>query len=247
MLVIPAIDLLGGSCVRLVQGKFDRSSVYSADPIETACRFIEAGAELIHVVDLDAARGTGNNRSLIRGIASLSCPIQVGGGIRTSADVEELLSFGVKRLIVGTVFIRDPDRVRSWTSSYRVGFAASLDVSVGKVRVSGWEGDGGLSAEEAAVLARETGMRGIVYTAISRDGTMRGPDYTGTAAAARISGLPVILSGGIGSMDDIAAAAEREREGIAGVITGKALYTGAIDLAEAVRRFRKNPAGGVTW
>jgi phosphoribosylformimino-5-aminoimidazole carboxamide ribotide isomerase len=234
--VIPAIDLLGGKCVRLYQGDYSRSTVYDYDPTDAAKEFAASGARRIHLVDLDAARGDTNNRDAIRRIrGAVSCVLEVGGGVRAEEDIRELLDIGVDRVIVGTMMIRRPELVAEWAGRYP-GIIAGIDALAGVVRVSGWESSSSVSDEEAAVWAAEHGMCSIVYTDISRDGTMEGASLGRTSRIAEVSGLPVILSGGVRGPEDVEAASKSP--GIVGVITGRALYEGKIDLRSVIERFQ---------
>jgi phosphoribosylformimino-5-aminoimidazole carboxamide ribotide isomerase len=263
MTLIPAIDLLGGACVRLTKGNYDRVERYSGDPVEVARRFAAAGARWIHLVDLDAARGTvisgrhsaadspsqppassqspaaghnqpaavGHNLETIHRIArAVSCNIQVGGGIRRLQDVEELLEAGAKRLIVGTAVVKDPEEVRRWCGRYPGVLWAGIDAERGAVKISGWQRAAELQDVELAEQVRQMGLAGIVYTSIGRDGTMQGPDIERTNRIAEVSGLPVILSGGIGNMEDVRQVLEQRHPGVEGLIIGKAIYRGRVDL-----------------
>ncbi|MCX7788064.1 MAG: HisA/HisF-related TIM barrel protein [Spirochaetes bacterium] len=260
MVIIPAIDLLGGSCVRLYQGNYETAVRYPRNPVEQATYFADCGVRRIHIVDLDAARGQGNNRSWIQKIRqAVPCVLEVGGGIRTEADVHELLDLGVQRLVLGTVFIRDPDTVCRWVHQYGNLFLAGIDARGGIVRVSGWQEDSMLSDTEAALLAQKIGMCGIIYTNIERDGTLKGPDAAQALRIAEISHLAVILSGGISSHEDIHRVAQNAKSsvhtknryqehlssqihgqpnwGIVGIIIGKAFYEGNINLSEILLRY----------
>ncbi len=238
MLVIPAVDLINGKCVRLEKGNFSRVKVYSDNPVDIALSFEAAGVRWIHVVDLDAARGSGeygvNNRELIGNIKSaISCRIEVGGGIREERDVEELLECGVDRLILGTLIVKNLGMVKQWVKRYGDVFIAGIDAKDGIVRVSGWEEDGGIIDTDLAKRIRDIGIRRIIYTNISRDGLLSGPDVGRTNLISKISGLRVVLSGGIGCEDDVRYVFE-EGYNIAGVITGKAVYEGKISVKRMV-------------
>jgi phosphoribosylformimino-5-aminoimidazole carboxamide ribotide isomerase len=245
MIVIPAIDLLGGSCVRLAQGSHASVRRYAGDPAEVALGFARAGARWVHVVDLDAARGAGaGNRGVIRRVRQAlgEAHLEVGGGIRSAEDLAELSAAGADRLVLGTVLVRSPERVASWVAARAAAGAgpelwAGIDALDGRVRVSGWEEAGGLEDLELARRARELGLAGIVYTSIARDGMLAGPDIERTNRVAEAGGLPVILSGGIGSQEDVERVAGKRAEGVVGVIVGKALYEGRLDLKELIRRF----------
>jgi len=234
MTIIPAIDILGGECVRLTQGEYQEATVYEKDPVAMARRFAEAGARRIHVVDLDAARGDSQtNRKKIRKIRrAVDCTIELGGGIRRDEDIEELLDLGIDRLIVGTAFARKPETVGGWIAHYGDVFLVGIDAMDGAVRISGWEQETQLADTDLAARARELKVAGVVYTSIGRDGTLSGPDVQRTNLVARACGLPVILSGGIGSMEDILRAKEEAAENVVGVIVGKALYEGKVRLDE---------------
>ncbi len=232
MTIIPAIDLLHGRCVRLSQGSYADVSIYDEDPTAVARRFEEAGARRIHVVDLDAARGSGNNRTTIAQIRrTVSAVIEVGGGVRTDEDVAELADAGVDRIIVGTLLARDPAKVSRWCAEGRAIFLAGIDARDGAVMVQGWESGTSIKDTELARQARNLGCAAIIYTSISRDGMLSGPDIQRTDAIALAGEIPTVLSGGISSASDIAAVIDQGDPGISGIIVGKALYTGKIDLA----------------
>jgi phosphoribosylformimino-5-aminoimidazole carboxamide ribotide isomerase len=239
MLLIPSIDLRAGRGVRLLRGSFDHQTEYAPDPVETVRSFCAAGARWVHVVDLDAAEGKGaDNLDLIRRIrGAVSCRLQVGGGVRTEEQARRLLDLGVDRLVLGTVLVKAPARAREWVDRLGPRFAAGLDAYDGRVRVAGWaEEAGGADTLVAAGLAA-LGMRWLIYTSISQDGTLAGPDIPRTNAAARAAGLPTVVSGGIGSEDDVDAVAGRGDPLVAGVILGRALYEGRVDLGRLLRRF----------
>ena len=221
--LIPAIDLLGGHCVRLLQGRYDAATVYDADPAAVAARFAAHALRRLHVVDLDGARlGRPGNTAAVRAIlaAAKDVPLELGGGIRTLAAVEEWLGLGVDRVVLGTAALRDPELVKSAARRFP-----------GRVAVSGW-----LETSETDVLTlagrfEDAGVAALIHTDIARDGTGEGPNLDATEALARAVHVPVIASGGVGSLDDVAAACGR---GLAGLIVGRALYTGAVDLARAL-------------
>ncbi len=246
MFIVPAIDLLGGRCVRLHQGDYGQVEAYDTDPVETALMFVRSGAKRIHLVDLDAARsGKGTNRETIGRIcAAVDVVVEVGGGIRTDRDVEELLALGVERLVVGTLLVKDPEVFAGWVQRYGQKFVAGIDARNGEVKVSGWEEGSKLQDSVLAQRCRDLGAVSLIYTNIERDGTLAGPDAERTFAVAEAAQLPVILSGGVSSLDDVRQLAEREHPLLAGVITGKALYKGRLDLAQAVTLYQK-PWGGL--
>jgi phosphoribosylformimino-5-aminoimidazole carboxamide ribotide isomerase len=240
MIIIPAIDLLDGVCVRLTRGNYDRITRYSTDPVEVARGFEAAGAQWLHLVDLDAARGSpdtnqpdGYNRGVIRAVArAVSCKIEVGGGIRSLRDVEACLNVGATRLIVGTTLVRDPEEVRRWCGLHPDVLWAGIDAEDGVVKVSGWRQEAALRDVELAAKVRTMGLEGIVYTSIGRDGTLEGPDIERTNRIAEVSGVPVILSGGIGSLEDVRRVSHLRHPGVAGLIIGKAIYQGRVNAAE---------------
>ena len=239
MFVIPAIDILGGECVRLYKGDYGKAVAYQKDPAVVALNFIRAGAKRIHIVDLDAARGRGNNRDVILRIRkAVHCCIEVGGGIRSEEDVNQLIDIGVDRLIVGTVLAKDPDSVNTWVTKFGSHFVAGIDALDGEVKISGWEKGSGMKDSDLAAKAKDIGVSSIVYTSISRDGTLEGPDIDNTVRIARESGLPVILSAGISCNEDFQKIADAGEPNIVGVISGKAYYEGRIDLEKAIKEYQ---------
>jgi phosphoribosylformimino-5-aminoimidazole carboxamide ribotide isomerase len=236
MTVYPAIDLRGGRCVRLLQGAFDRETVYGDDPIAVARRWEAVGARWLHVVDLDGARaGLPVQAELVRAIcAAVAIPVQVGGGLRDQAAVAAVLAGGAARAVVGTAAVENPDLCRRLCRTHPGQIVLGLDARDGRLRVAGWTEDGGVPATRLAAEASAMGAAAIVYTDIGRDGTEHGPDLTGTQAVARAAGIPVIASGGVGSLDHLRALVPLAADGVTGVIIGRALYTGAVDLAAAL-------------
>jgi phosphoribosylformimino-5-aminoimidazole carboxamide ribotide isomerase len=243
MLIIPAIDLLDGKAVRLYQGSYDKVSTYDNDPVAAARRLVQAGIRRLHLVDLDAARSRDgqparHNRAVIAAIRrSVDCEIEVGGGIRSLRDIEELAAAGVDWFIIGTALVKDPAAVAAWTRAWPGRCIAGIDAYDGRVKIAGWEGDAGLADTEVAVRARELGFSAIIYTNISRDGTLSGADLARTRSVAAAAGIPVIVSGGISGMADVEAVMADPDPLLGGVITGKALYEGRIDLEALCRRF----------
>jgi len=233
--IIPAIDLLGGRCVRLSQGDYDRVSVYGDDPAAVAASFVAAGAPRVHVVDLDGARaGRPHNRDAVRAIvaAAKDVPVQLGGGMRNEAAIEEALGLGVERAILGTAALRDPALVRSAAKRFPGRVAVGIDARSGRVAVEGWLETSDVLALDVAKCFEDAGVAALVYTEIARDGMGSGPDLDATAALARAVAIPVIASGGVGSDDHVRRAAAMP--GIAGLIVGKALYEGKVALADAL-------------
>ena len=239
--VIPAIDLRGGRCVRLVQGDYDRETVYSADPAETARRWQALGAPRLHVVDLDGARsGEQANAAAVRTIvASVSIPVELGGGVRDLETVARWLDAGVDRVYLGTAAVTDPDLVAQACSRFPGRVAAGADARDGRIAVRGWEVDTAESVGEFARRCIAAGVCALTYTDIARDGTFAGPDVEGVRrliAAIGPTPAQIILSGGVGSLADVLAAAAVP--GLGGVIIGRALYEGRVDLAEALAAVR---------
>ena len=236
MLIIPAIDILDGRCVRLLRGNYDRAREYNANPADVARQLEGAGAKRIHVVDLDAARGAGkNNRNIIGEIAkNATVEIEVGGGVRSEDDIDALAEAGVDNMIVGTALAKEPDVVARWVSKYGEMLIAGIDACDGEVRVSGWEERSALLDVELGRTVADMGICCIVYTSISVDGTLAGPDIERTNRMAETSGVDVILSGGIGGISDVKRVVETSDDHIIGMIAGKALYEGALDLGEAL-------------
>jgi phosphoribosylformimino-5-aminoimidazole carboxamide ribotide isomerase len=239
MTIIPAIDLLDGACVRLYQGKYDASTIYERDPLATAQRFEAAGATRIHIVDLDAARGSrsGNRRIIARIRRAVNAVIEVGGGIRSDEDARELIELGVDRLVVGTVLVRDPQRLTRWAQKFPGKIIAGIDARDGEVRISGWEEDTAMTELRAAEIAAEVGAVSIIYTDIGRDGTMNGPNIAGCRSIAEHSDLPVIVSGGVRGAEDFELLSAEDPLRLPGIITGKALYEQRFDLEQALHRF----------
>jgi len=241
MVIIPAIDLLNGECVRLFKGDYGEVKSYEKDPSRMAEIFESYGIRRLHLVDLDAARGEGkNNRAAVRKIrAAFSGIIELGGGVREEEDVRELLEIGVDKLIVGTVLAREPEKVKGWITKFGAVFIAGIDALDGEVKVSGWEKGTALRDEDLARTCALMGIGNIIYTNIDRDGTLAGPDLENTNRIAAESGVTVTLSGGISSQDDLRQVFESGHPLLKGVITGKAYYEGRIDLKKALADFQK--------
>jgi len=237
--LIPAIDLLGGQCVRLAQGRYDAATVYDADPAAAALRFAAHAVPRLHVVDLDGARaGRPINTEAVRAIAAAvgALPVQLGGGLRDLAAVEDAFATGVDRVVLGTAALRDREFVRSAARRFPGRIAIGLDAKDGRVAVDGWLEAGEATALEVAKRFEDAGVAAIVHTDIARDGMLAGPNLEATAQLADSVSIPVIVSGGVASEDDLVSAARCADRGIAGAIIGRALYTGAIDLDSALRR-----------
>jgi len=237
MIVIPAIDLKDGKCVRLEQGLMERDTVYSENPAATARRWQEEGGELLHIVDLDGAfAGVPKNRAAIEQIvAAIDIPAQLGGGIRDLATIEAYLNLGLSRVIIGTAAQRNPALVGEACRRFPGRIVVGIDAKNGMVAVQGWAEVTGITAVELAKKFAGDGVAAIIYTDIARDGMLQGPNLEATRALAEAAGIPVIASGGVSSLKDIENLLAIEKYGVTGVITGKAIYSGALSLREAVR------------
>ncbi len=242
MLVIPAIDIRAGRCVRLLQGDPDRETVYSDDPVSTAKRFEAAGAQLIHVVDLDGAfTGTPVNHGIVAAIAgSVSIPIEIGGGIRNTETIELYLSAGIRRIILGTAVAEDG--AVELLSRYRDYIVAGVDARDSKVAVEGWRKVSEISSLDVIKSLHDSGLKEFIYTDISTDGMLGGPNFGAFGEILdRVPGISLIASGGVSSIDDIIQLARYTVKGLKGCIVGKAIYDGRIDLREALRRVESLP------
>ncbi len=238
MIIIPAIDIRGGRCVRLLQGDFQRETVYSGDPVEVARRWAGKGAERIHIVDLDGSReGHPVNADVIRRVLSaVDVPVELGGGIRDLATVDTYLGLGVRWVILGTAALKNREFVVEACRRHPGRVILGIDAKDGKVAVEGWTEATGADVLEVAQRYEGLGLAALVYTDISRDGMETGVNVPATERVARSVGIPVIASGGVAGLGDIDRLLAVADAGILGVITGKALYTGALDLEEAIRR-----------
>ncbi|MDO8688587.1 MAG: 1-(5-phosphoribosyl)-5-[(5-phosphoribosylamino)methylideneamino]imidazole-4-carboxamide isomerase [Dehalococcoidia bacterium] len=232
-IVIPAIDIKDGKCVRLYQGDFQRVTVFSDDPVETAQRWHQEGAQRLHIVDLDgAASGGPLNLPLLRRIASaVPIPVQVGGGVRSLETVLDLLDAGVDRVILGTAALRDPDMVRAATQDFGDCIAVAVDAQKGFVASHGWQETSQVTVDEHVDSMIELGVSRFIYTAIDRDGTLTEPDYDSIEALVAKTNLPIIASGGIADLGHLLRLKELGAEG---AIVGRALYPGRIDLKRAI-------------
>ncbi|MBI2889297.1 MAG: 1-(5-phosphoribosyl)-5-[(5-phosphoribosylamino)methylideneamino] imidazole-4-carboxamide isomerase [Nitrospirae bacterium] len=234
--VIPAVDLLGGRCVRLTQGDYRRRKVYARDPVRVAEAFAEQGARWLHVVDLDGAK-TGRMRNLpliLRLICNVPLRVEVGGGIRDESTARRLLDAGARRVIMGTAALGGEDGLPSWAGRLRRRVWLSVDTRAGQVMVRGWTAGSGQSVKDVLRRAREWPLGGIVLTSIARDGALRGPDLRLARSALRAYGGPAILSGGISSLANIRAVARLRSRHVVGLIVGKALYERRFSLREAL-------------
>lgn len=237
MQLYPAIDMKNGQCVRLRQGAFKDITIYSDAPEKVAAHWQEKGASFLHLVDLDGAlAGHSVNEEVIRRIAdTVSIPIEIGGGIRFGEAVERMLGLGVRRVVIGTKAVEHPEFLRDMVRKFgEEAIVAGVDAKDGMVAVEGWEKVSSLTAQDLCLTMKEYGVRHIVYTDISRDGMLSGPNVEATRKLTEETGLDIIASGGVSCMEDLKRLHEA---GIRGVIIGKALYENRIDLAEAVRLY----------
>ena len=237
MIIIPAIDLKDGACVRLIQGSFRHVTVYSDNPVEMARTWQEKGANRIHVVDLDGAlAGSPRNQEVIRRIVKeVTAPLQVGGGIRDMKTIDTYVDMGVHWVILGTAALKNRGFVRDACKFYEGKIILAIDASEGRAAVRGWTETTSVSAIEIARSYEGYGLDAIVYTDIKRDGTKTGVNIEATKNLAESIAIPVIASGGVSGIDDIERLTEIEHLGVRGVIIGKALYTGALSLEDAIR------------
>ena len=237
MILYPAIDLKDGACVRLVRGEMASATVFNGDPTTQARQFADAGFPWLHVVDLDGAFvGHSVNSAAVRAIRrGVDLKIQLGGGIRDRAAIDYWLGLGIDRIVLGTAALRDPELVRRAAAEHPAAIAVGVDARDGRVAIEGWAETTEVGVVELARRFEDCDVAAIIYTDIGRDGTLSGVDAAEVAELARQIRIPVIVSGGVSSLADIAALTAREAAGIAGVICGRALYDGRIDPAAALR------------
>lgn len=242
MIILPAIDLKDGCCVRLEQGLMDKDTVYNDDPAAQAKAWQEQGGEFLHIVDLDGAfAGVPKNKAAIEAIvAAIDIPSELGGGIRDLETIEAYLDLGINRVILGTVAKENPELVKAACRKFPGQIVVGIDAKNGLVAVRGWADVTEKKATEMAKEMENFGVEAIIYTDIARDGMMQGPNIEATQALAEAISIPVIASGGLSTLDDIARLLDIESSGVTGVITGKAIYSGAIDLREAVALTKGN-------
>jgi phosphoribosylformimino-5-aminoimidazole carboxamide ribotide isomerase len=236
MLIIPAIDLKDGQCVRLRQGLMDDSTVFSDDPVATATRWVDAGCRRLHLVDLNGAfAGEPVNGEVVTSIASAypDLPIQIGGGIRNLETIDAYVRAGVSYVIIGTRAVKEPEFVKEACDAFPGKVIVGLDAKDGLVATDGWAEVSEVRATDLAKQFESDGVSAIVYTDIARDGMMQGVNVEATVTMAQASSIPVIASGGITNLDDIRALSAVASKGIVGAITGRAIYEGTLDVAEA--------------
>lgn len=234
MILFPAIDLKDGQCVRLKKGKMDDVTVYNDNPVAQAQTFEQAGFKWLHIVDLDGAvEGRSVNAMVINDVLGQSgIPVQLGGGIRNIQAIERWIMGGVSRVILGTVAVRNPALVKEACSKFPGRIAVSIDARGGKVATEGWVEESTISATDMAKALADVGVAAIIFTDIDRDGTGEGINVESTVELSKVIPIPVIASGGVGSLDDVKRVKE---SGLHGVVIGRALYDGSIDAREALR------------
>ena len=238
--LIPAIDLKGGHCVRLKQGRMEDATVYGDDPAAMAKHWQSLGATRLHVVDLDGAfAGKPENRQAIQDICeALDIPVQLGGGLRDLATIEQTLSLGVQRVILGSIAVSKPELVTDACREFPGQVCVGIDAKEGLVAVHGWDDVTGVAATELAKSFENAGVSAIIYTDIARDGMLTGPNIEETLKLAKSVSIPVIVSGGIASMENVLACAVHAEDGICGAITGRAIYEDALDFAAAIKALK---------
>jgi len=235
MLIIPAIDIYDGKVVRLTKGKRENVHVYSSSPLNTAKKFCSLGVKRIHIVDLNAAFGEGNNLNILKDIvSSVDAEIEVGGGIRNLEMVEKLFSYGVNDIVIGTMMVKDFSGFEKIVSLYKDRIIAGVDVEGKYVRISGWRENTGTDCVELLLKVKDMGIKKAIVTDISRDGTLEGINSLFYKEVALKTGLSIIASGGVSNLEDIKRLKEVEKFGVIGVIVGKAIYEGKISLKEAL-------------
>lgn len=236
MIIIPAVDIRQGKCVRLLQGRLDAETVFSDDPAAMALRWAEIGARLIHVIDLDGAfnQRPKNLQAIKKIIGTIDAPIQVGGGIRDMKTIREYMTLGVGKVIIGTEAIRNPDLVKRAARDFPGRVVVAIDARNGKVAIEGWTETTRVSAVDLAKKFEDCGVSAINFTDIHRDGMQTGPNIDQTRRLAEAVTVPVVASGGVSTLKDIENLLPLETVGVTGVITGKALYSGSLDLKAAI-------------
>ncbi|MFH0787967.1 MAG: 1-(5-phosphoribosyl)-5-[(5-phosphoribosylamino)methylideneamino]imidazole-4-carboxamide isomerase [Pseudomonadota bacterium] len=242
MILIPAVDIKGGRCVRLREGRADAETVFSEFPQKMAQKWVEQGAERLHIIDLDGAFEKGpRNVSIIKDIVNMTkIPIQLGGGLRDLKTVESYLSLGLAQVILGTVALKEPQLVKEAGRLFPDHIMVSLDARDNRIAVEGWTEISEIDPVDLVKQYQDWGVKAIIFTDIARDGTQQGPSIESTRRLAQATSLPVIAAGGIATLEDILRLAPLESEGLIGIITGRAIYSGSLNLGEAMEWLKKN-------
>lgn len=243
MQIIPAVDIKDGRCVRLFQGDYDQMTVFDHDPVAVARKWEKLGAERLHVVDLDGAKaGRPVNAQVVFAIVrAIGIPVQLGGGLRDHAAIDAALNLGVERVILGTVALREPQLIEKLVVQYGQRIVVGVDARDGWVAAQGWTETSHIKADDLVSRMGALGVRTVVYTDIGRDGTLGGPDVEGVLELVQVGGPEIIASGGVRNADDVLALANT---GAAGAIVGKALYTGSLDLQQAIQSVKNSGVHG---
>ncbi len=246
MIIIPAVDIKDGRCVRLLQGRKDAETVYSDDPVQMAKKWESQGAELIHVIDLDGAfqQHPQNSDAIKKTVEQLDIPVQVGGGIRNEKTIRQYIEIGVERVIIGTEAIKNPKLVKKACKAFPEQIVVAIDARRGMVAVEGWTQATSMKAIDLAKRFEDCGVAAINFTDIDRDGMQTGPNIEETRRIAEDISIPVIASGGVSTIDDIKNLLPLNAMGITGIIIGKALYSGLLDLKEAIALAKNYPLAG---
>ncbi len=246
--IIPAIDLLGGKCVRLLQGDYKKVTEFNENPIEQALRWVSQGAESLHLVDLDGAKtGKPLNDLIIKEIRSqIDIPIQIGGGVRNMKRAEDLIKLGINRVILGTIAIEEPIIIEKLAKKYPKKIVIGIDAKDGKVATRGWQNRSETKAIDLIERFSDKGIGAFICTDIATDGTLKGPNIPFLSEMATRSEVPLIASGGIGNLGDILSILPLEEKGISGIILGRALYDGTVDLSEAIRITKNSNVKDIT-
>jgi phosphoribosylformimino-5-aminoimidazole carboxamide ribotide isomerase len=241
MLIIPAIDLIDGKCVRLTEGDFNQKKIYDENPVKVAKHFKDLGAKTLHIIDLDGAKsGKSINRQIIKQIKEeTNLTIETGGGIRTDEDVNELIEANIDYLILGTILIENLDIVKKWVKKFEGRFIAGIDVKNDIIQTRGWVNQTGINSIVFGKQLFQMGFKTAIYTDISKDGKLEGPNIDSSKKFSVETGLKLILSGGVSSEEDVIAAKTLSYYGLKGIIIGKAYYEGKIDLAEVIKKYQE--------
>lgn len=242
MIIIPAVDIKSGRCVRLREGRADAETIFSDRPLEMAQKWVDLGAERLHIIDLDGAfeKGPRNSGAIKEIIEAIQIPTQLGGGIRDLKTVEDYLSLGLAQVILGTVALKNPALVQEACRLFPGQIMVSLDARDNRIAVEGWTEISEKDPVDLSQQYEDWGVKAIIFTDISRDGTQQGPSIPSTRRLAQATGLPVIAAGGIATLSDVQSLAALEADGLVGMITGRAIYSGSLNLPEAIGWLKKN-------